>query len=171
YTVVFADKKLDISGERLFSTTARADVRRASGVFTDLMRPMIIVMSAASALIFLVVLFLMMKMMLDRSSFHISMLRVFGFRNREVRKMYLDGNFIVVALGALAAIPLTKLIMNGIFPKYLVANVSIAFEPAFPWYYSPVMYGLILMMYLLISLLLMRNIRKITPAEVLKNRE
>lgn len=171
YNVVFADKKLDISGERLFSTTARADVRRASGVFTDLMRPMIIVMSAASALIFLVVLFLMMKMMLDRSSFHISMLRVFGFRNREVRKMYLDGNFIVVALGALAAIPLTKLIMNGIFPKYLVANVSIAFEPAFPWYYYPVMYGLILMMYLLISLLLMRNIRKITPAEVLKNRE
>ena len=43
--------------------------------------------------------------------------------------------------------------------------------PIFPWYYYPVMYGLILMMYLLISLLLMRNIRKITPAEVLKNRE
>ena len=171
FNVVFSDKELNIPGGRLYSVTSRADIQRSAGVFSDLMRPMVIVMSAASALIFLVVMYLMMKMMLDRSAFHISMVRIFGFRPKEVKKMYLDGNFFVVAVGALIAIPLTKLIMNVVFPKYLVANVSIAFEPSFPWYYYPGIYGIILLMYFLISGLLMRRIRSIIPAEVLKNRE
>lgn len=48
-----------------------------------------------STLIFAVVMYLMMKVMIDRSAFSISLIKVFGFRTKEIRKLYLDGNFFI----------------------------------------------------------------------------
>nr|MCR5048250.1 ABC transporter permease [Saccharofermentans sp.] len=47
------------------------NIKKAAGIFVDQMRSMILIMSIASAVIFVVVLYLMLKMMLDRSTFNI----------------------------------------------------------------------------------------------------
>mgnify|MGYP000302639540 CR=1 FL=1 len=72
----------------------RDDVKKAAGIFSDQMRSMIITIGAVSALIFAIVLYLMMKVMIDRSSFSIALIKIFGYRNKEVKKMYLDGTTI-----------------------------------------------------------------------------
>ena len=61
YNVVLSDHKLDIPGGRLYSTLTKADVENAAEVFLDQMMSMIITMSAASAVIFVVVMYLMLK--------------------------------------------------------------------------------------------------------------
>jgi putative ABC transport system permease protein len=128
-------------------------------------------MTVASSVIFLVVMYLMVKMMIDRSSFNISLVKIFGFRNKEVRKMYLDGNFYIVAIGALISIPLCKMIMDYIYPRYLVANVGVGISPTYPPYLYLAIFLVIIVLYLAINLVLTGRIRKIVPAEVLKNRE
>jgi putative ABC transport system permease protein len=128
-------------------------------------------MSTGSAVIFVVVMYLMIKMMIDRSSFNISPVKIFGFRNKEVRKMYLDGNFYIVAIGALISIPLCKMIMDYIYPRYLVANVGVGINPTYPQYLYLAIFLVIIVLYLAINLVLTGRIRKIVPAEVLKNRE
>lgn len=85
--------------------------------------------------------------------------------------MYLDGNFYIVALGALISIPLTKLIMNAVYPLYLVGNVGVGISQAFPWYVYAVIYAAIMILYFIINNILIFRIRRVTPAEVLKNRE
>ncbi len=171
YNVVFSDHELDIESGRLYSTLSRSDLVKAGGIYVDQMMSMIIIMSVASAVMFVVVLYLMMKMMLDRSSFNISLVKIFGFRNREVRQMYLDGNLYIVAVGALLAIPIDKAVMDYIYPRYLIANVSVGIRPT----YSPALYvaifAVIIVLYLLINTVLVARIRKMDPAEVLKNRE
>ena len=171
YNVVFSDHALDIESGRLYSTLSRSDLVKAGGIYVDQMMSMIIIMSVASAVMFVVVLYLMMKMMLDRSSFNISLVKIFGFRNREVRQMYLDGNLYIVAVGALLAIPIDKAVMDYIYPRYLIANVSVGIKPT----YSPALYvaifAIIIVLYLLINTVLVARIRKMDPAEVLKNRE
>ncbi len=171
YNVVFSDHELDIESGRLYSTLSRSDLVKAGGIYVDQMMSMIIIMSVASAVMFVVVLYLMMKMMLDRSSFNISLVKIFGFRNREVRQMYLDGNMYIVAIGALLAIPVDKAVMDYIYPRYLISNVGVGIRPS----YSPVLYvaifAVIMVLYLLINTVLVARIRKMDPAEVLKNRE
>lgn len=171
FNAVFSDHALDIESGRLYSTLCRSDLVKAGGIYVDMMMSMIIIMSVASAVMFVVVLYLMMKMMLDRSSFNISLVKIFGFRNREVRQMYLDGNLYIVALGALLAIPIDKMIMDYIYPRYLIANVSVGIRPT----YSPALYvaifAVIIVLYLIINTVLVARIRKMDPAEVLKNRE
>lgn len=171
FNVVFADHKLDIPSGRLYGTLSKSDVKKAAKIFLEQMGPMTITMGCASSVIFIVVMYLMMKMMIDKASFNIALVKIFGFRNREVKKMYLDGNFYIVAGGALISIPICKAILNYVYPNYLVSNVAAGFEQSYPFYVYVGLYVIIIALYLLINNLLVGRIRKMVPAEVLKNRE
>ena len=171
FNAVFSDHELDIETGRLYSVISKSDIEKSAGIYVDMMGPMVTVMSVAAAVIFLVVMYLMLKMMLDRSSFNISLVKIFGFRNREVRQMYLDGNFYIVAVGALISIPLCKRIMDYLYPRYLVSNVAVGVSPTYPTAMYVVIFLVIIALYFVINFALMARIRKIEPAEVLKNRE
>ena len=170
YNVVFSDKELDIDPGRIYSITTREDIVKGSSVFTSLMMPMIYVISFASAIIFCVVMYLMMKVMIDRSAYNISLIKVFGYKRKEIRKLYLDGNFYIIAIGALICLPLAKLIMNKMFP-FMISNVSCGLNVKAPISFFVVTYIVILLLYFIINAILVSRLNKFTPAEVLKNRE
>ncbi len=100
----------------------------------------------------------------------ISLIKIFGYRPKEIRDLYLNGNLIIVALGGLICIPAAKLVMDMIYPSF-IANVACCMNISYPWYMYLILYCSMLLVYLLINKLLMRKINRITPAEVLKNRE
>lgn len=170
YNQVFADKELDIDPGRLYGVTTKKDIEKAADVFIHEMTPMITMMIVFSSLIFAVVMYLMMKVMIDRSAFHISMVKVFGYRTKEIKKLYLNGNFYIIAVGALICIPLAKKCMDLIYPA-MVSNVGCGVNVAFtPGLYAIIYIGVILV-YLVINRLLVGRLNKVNLAEVLKNRE
>lgn len=171
FNVVFFDHALDVETGRLYATTTKTDVKKAAGIFSDIMQGMILTIGGVSVLIFIVVMYLMMKVMIDRSSFNIALIKIFGYRNKEVKKMYLDGNFYIITIGALISIPLTKWIMDMAYEPAFVPNIACGIDKSFPfWMYLAIFAG-ILILYFIINHLLIRRIRKMVPAEVLKNRE
>ena len=170
YNVLFSDKSLDIDSGRLYSTTTKEDIVKGSSVFTSLMMPMIYTLSFASAAILCVVMYLMMKVMIDRSAYNISLIKVFGYKRKEVRKLYLDGNFYTIALGALVCLPLSKVLMNKLFP-FMIPNVACGLNIGAPFIFFVVAYLVIIALYFVINTMLVRRLNKFTPAEVLKNRE
>lgn len=170
YNQVFADKELDIEPGRLYAITTKKDIEKAADVFIDQMKPMISMMIGVSALIFAVVMYLMMKVMIDRSAFHISMVKVFGYRTGEIKKLYLNGNFYVIAVGALICIPLAKKCMDMMYPM-MVSNVACSMRLQFSWQLYAIVYGGVILVYLVINQLLVGRLHKVNLAEVLKNRE
>ena len=171
YNVVFSDHELDIEKGRLYSTTTKADVEKAAGIFSDQMRGMIVTLGGVSAVIFAIVLYLMMKVMIDRSSFSIALIKIFGYRNKELKRMYLDGNFYVVMLGAVISVPLSKLIMDLAYEPAFTPNVACGVDKSFPaWFYIGI-FAIVVVLYFIINHLLVGRIKKMTPVEVLKNRE
>lgn len=170
YNVVFSDKDLGVDPARLYATTTKADIESAAGIFADQMRSMVVMIVIISTLIFVVVMYLMMKVMIDRSAFSISLIKVFGFRTKEIRKLYLDGNFFIIAIGAAICLPLAKFIMSAVYPS-LVSNVNCGVQLTFaPWLWA-VLYCGIIVLYFIINRVLVGRLNKIVPAEVLKNRE
>ena len=170
YNVVFADHALDIDNGRLYATVSKENVEESSQIFTDMMGSMVVMLVAISALIFMIVMYLMMKVMIDRSAFSISLMKVFGYRRREIRKLYLDGNFYVILLGALICVPLAKWSMDLVYP-YCIANVAIGMDIKFTPQIYIMIYGGIWLCYIVINFLLVGRLNKLVPAEVLKNRE
>ena len=170
YNQVFADKELDIEAGRLYAVTSKKDIEKAADVFIGQMKPMISMMIGVSALIFAVVMYLMMKVMIDRCVFHISMVKVFGYRVGEIKKLYLNGNFYVIAVGALICIPLAKKCMDMMYPV-MVSNVGCSMRLQFSWQLYAIIYAGVLLVYLMINQLLTGRLNKVNLAEVLKNRE
>ncbi|MCM1083925.1 MAG: FtsX-like permease family protein [Clostridium sp.] len=170
YNIVFADHALDIDSGRLYASISKSEIEKNASVFVNQMRSMVITMTLASALIFVVVMYLMMKVMIDRSAMSISLMKVFGYRKKEVKKLYLNGNLLVVAVSALIGIPLSKIVMNSMYP-YLVSNVACGINLTFPWQMYVAIFGVILVLYFAINGILMHRVNKILPAQVLKNRE
>lgn len=171
YNVVFSDHDLEIESGRLYSTITKTDVEKAAGIFVNQMQGMIITLGTVSVIIFAIVLYLMMKVMIDRSAFSISLIKIFGYRDKELKKMYLDGNFYVIAIGALLSVPLGKMIMDAIYEPAFTPNVACGVDKSFSvWIYLGI-FALVFILYFIINHLLVRRIRKMIPAEVLKNRE
>ncbi|MGN0666889.1 MAG: FtsX-like permease family protein [Huintestinicola sp.] len=170
YNMLLSDTALDIDEGRLYSVTSRSDIERSSAVFTDLMMPMVIMMTVVSIIIFCVVMYLMLNVMIERASFGISLVKIFGYRTNEVRKLYLNGNTAVIAVGALIAIPAAKLFMDAIYP-YMISNTACGMNLHFTWYMYAAIYIGIMVIYFAVNGLLTAKLKKITPAEVLKNRE
>lgn len=171
YNVVFSDHDLEIESGRLYSTITKADVEKAAGIFVNQMQGMIITLGTVSVIIFAIVLYLMMKVMIDRSAFSISLIKMFGYRDKELKKMYLDGNFYVITIGALLSVPLGKIIMDAIYGPAFTPNVACGVDKSFSvWIYLGI-FALVFILYFIINHLLVRRIRKMIPAEVLKNRE
>lgn len=171
YNVVFSDHDLKIPSGRLYSTVTKADVEKAAGIFVKQMQGMIVTLGGVSVVIFAIVLYLMMKVMIDRSAFSISLIKVFGYRDKELKKMYLDGNFYVIALGALISVPLGKVLMDAVYEPAFVPNVACGVDKSFPFWMYLAIFAVVLVLYFIINHLLVRRIRKMAPTEVLKNRE
>ncbi len=170
YNMVLSDKDLGIDSGRLSSVTKRADIESAAGIFVDQMMSLIVILIAVSILIFIAVMYLMLNVMIDRAAFGISLVKIFGYRMKEIRKVYLDGNFYAVMLGACIGIPVVKKIADMIYP-YFIANTAMGMNLHIEWFlYGAVILGIV-SVYLGISGVLTGKIKRIVPAEVLKNRE
>lgn len=170
YNVVFSSRKLPIESGKLVSVVTRSQIEKAGHIFVDLMSSMFYFMGGASAFIFFVVLYLMMGVMVDRASYDISLMKIFGYRRGEIRRLYLNGNMYFVAVGSIISIPLAKKTIDALYP-YFISNVACGMDLSM----SPLVYvGLfviIMIMYFMVNALLVRKIDRVTPGEVLKNRE
>lgn len=170
YNTVFSAKELDIESGRIYGVTTKTDIEKAADVFISQMQGMINMLTIFSVVIFAMVMYLMMKVMIDRSAFNISMVKVFGYRTGEIKKLYLNGNFYVIAVGAFICIPLAKKVMDMIYPV-MVANVGCAMDIEFSAGLYGIIYAGVIIVYLVINQLLVGRLNKVNLAEVLKNRE
>lgn len=170
YNVIYSDRELDIEAGRLYNVTTKSDIERASGVFIEQMQTLIWTLMIAGTIIFCVVMYLMMGVMIDRSAFGISLIKIFGYRSREVRSLYLNGNFVIVAVGGLICLPLAKTVIDIIYPSF-IANVACCMDVSLSPELVFIIYAAMIGIYIVINELLVFKVKRITPAEVLKNRE
>ena len=170
YNAVYADHELDVDPEQLYSVSMREDAVTGAGVFMDVMREMMFTLIAVAAVIFLVVLYQMMKVMIDRSARNIALMKIFGYRNKEIRKLYLDGSFVLIMAGTAVLLPVSKFLIDAVYP-YLVSNVAAGVDLSWQMWMYPAVFAGIAAGYFLIRTALMRRVKAMTPAEVLKERE
>lgn len=170
YNVLLSDNALSIDGGRLYSVTTMTDIDRASEVFINLMGPTYVMLISVAIVIFCAVMYLMMNVMIDRAGFGISLIKIFGFRTGEIRKLYLDGNMYVIAVGAAICIPISKKLADLLYP-WLIANTACGMSLAFPWYYYVMIFAGVMAAYFVINAMLTGKLSRISPVDVLKNRE
>lgn len=170
YNVLLSNQDLNIDTGRIYSCLEQKDIINFANIFMNNMKGMIYMLIIFSVVIFIVVMYLMIKVMIDRSAQSISLFKVFGFNNNEIKKLYIDGNFFIVLISSVICVPLTKKIINMIYPS-LVSNVSAGFCYDMNWKYYVFVFVLIFLSYFIVNALLIGKVKKVSLVEILKNRE
>ncbi len=170
YNTLLSDEALKINENRILTVTKVGDIVETANSFVGLMSSMIIMILVVSVLLFVIVMYILLKMMIDRSTFSISLIKVFGYTNKEISKLYLGSSFYVVLAAVVFSIPISKLIINKVYPM-LISNMASGMET----YLSPTGYleiiGIVMVSYFIVNSLLERHLRKVSLTEILKTRE
>ena len=96
-------------------------------------------------------------------------MKIFGYNDREVRKIYLDSNFVTILIASLVAVPASKFIMDGIM-SWFVQHVVSGFDLSFSLIHYILIYALIFVTYFVVNLILNKKLKKVTPADIIKER-
>ena len=169
YNVVMASDELDIDAQTLYSTVTYDDVQLAAQQFYDSIRLRIILLMALPVVLFAVIMYLMLMVIIDRAALGISLLKIFGYEEGLVRKLYLRMNTVLVAIFALIEIPVSKMIIDAIYSKVMTSSVVTGRFDLNPLIYVVVFFA-VMLIYTLVNKLLLRRVNKITPSDVLRNR-
>ncbi|NFL78838.1 FtsX-like permease family protein [Clostridium sporogenes] len=170
YNTLLSDKKINIDSGRVLSVTTHKEIVDGVSLFLDNMFGMIVSLLIVSILVFMLVMYLLLKMMIDKGTFSISLIKVFGFNDKEINKLYPGSSLYTVLIAVIISIPMGKLIMNNIYPS-MVANVA----TAMPAYIYPMNYviiiAIIFVSYFIVNLFLKKHLKKVSLVEILKDRE
>lgn len=170
YNAVFSDKKLEFKHNMMLSEVSKAEMKSGADKFMVLMFDMIVMLIGVSVIIFIAVMYLLMKLEIDRSSFSVSLLKALGYPEKTVNSFYIGSSFYITAAAVILGIPLCRVIVGYAYP-FCVSNVNAGFEAKI----SPLQYvivaAIVICSYAVTRMLLLRYLRKIKITDILKNRE
>lgn len=170
YNMLLSDTELEIDAGRVLSVTTRESMISAVKTLLSDMMPMILMTGISAVAVYISVLYIMMKMMIDRSAFSISLIRIFGYHSKEIKRLYLDGNTLTVLVSTLFALPVSKLLIDLTWPMIVYNQPAGYASELHLWHYA-VIFAATMLCYWITNGILVRKIQNITPAEVLKDRQ
>lgn len=160
----------DIDDAYIYSTMTPADYTKLSDQLNDSMGRMMPLMKYLSLIIFVLVIYLLSKIVLEKNAESISLTKILGYSNPEISRIYIVSTAVAVLLSIAISIPLVTLGINGLF-TYMFSTFDIWLEVHidFSIYVQMVIWDIVC--YGLLSFLQYKKIQKIPMEEALKNRE
>ena len=76
---------------------------------------MIPIMTTVSIIIYLVVMYILTKLVMDRNATNMSFLKVMGYDDKEISKLYLKASAIVVVISLIICAPFSYYLMDVLF--------------------------------------------------------
>ena len=128
-------------------------------------------MDGFAILMFVILIYLLSKIIIDKNAQAISMTKILGYTNWEISRLYILSTSIVVVLFLLISLPIESIIMTGLFRAIMITSIT----GWIPLYMDPVIYVKMFVLgfgtYLIVALLEYRKIKKVPMDEALKNIE
>ncbi len=165
-----SDQPLDLDARYLASDLTPADMDAIGEQFVGMMDDMIGMLVGLSVFIFLVFMYLLTKSVIDRSARAISYMKVFGYRDREISRLYVRSITLTVAVSLVVCQPLIIGGLTAIFRAMLLAY-SGNIEIFVPLSAIAEVIAIGFATYLVVTLLHVRRIKRVPLALALKVQE
>lgn len=171
FTGYFSDEELTDISDHVVSEITKDDLIKVSRQLKKSIGSMFYIVIAFSLLMFMLLVYLLTKLIVERNTISISMVKILGYDGREIGKLYLSSTTIMVAVVTVIDILLSYVSLKVIYRAMLTEMLS-GWLPIYmaPWIF-PLMFVLSFACYLVIALMQMKKIKKIPMDEALKNVE
>ncbi len=169
FTGYFSNSELaDIDEDDIYTTIRLQDATKIVDQLSSLIGFMDIFMYFG-VFIFLLLMFLLTKQIIEKNSRSIAMTKILGFKNGEIAKLYLLATSAAVVISLLLSVPVIHLLLQWAFRYYLYVKMS----GYIPYIVSNTCYIKLFVMgiacYAVVASLMLLKIRKVPMGEALKN--
>ncbi len=169
YMGLWSNEKLNLPEDHVLTVVTKSEIKNA---FTAMMTPiqsMIGIMAFLSFLIGLLVIYVVTSMMIEENKENISLMKILGYRKREVYSLILNSSSFSVVLGYLLGIPLLLVSLNEMF-RSLTKEMSISLPITISYGYMMAGFLVIYLTYEVSKALSKKKINRISMNEILKSR-
>ncbi|MCM1283522.1 MAG: hypothetical protein NC180_00515 [Muribaculaceae bacterium] len=168
----FSDSEItDIDSQYIATVIGYDELTKISRQLTVSMGGMMKLVEAFALLVFVILVYLLSKVIIEKNAQSISMAKILGYTPGEITRLYVLSTSIVVVLCLLVSLPIEVLIMEVLFREVMLQMISgwIAF-----WLDPMLLVKMFVMgvaTYMLVAALEYRRVRRVPMEEALKNVE
>lgn len=170
FTGYFSNEKLnDLSDDDVAAAVTEKDFNKVVTQMQVSMLEFVKVFKMLGIVIFLLIMYILTKQIIERNSKSISMTKILGFSDIEIGRLYIIMTSIVVVLSLLISIPLISVVLRWCFKSYLYTQMTgyVPYIISNSCYVSMFVLGVVSYVFVAIAMLL--KIRKTSLGEALKN--
>ena len=170
YSGYFSNDTLDIDEKYVATEITVADLTKVSRQLDHSMGSTFELVKIFAVVLFAVLMFLLTKLIVEKNTTSISMVKILGYSNREISRLYVTSTTIVVVVSVVVSMGLSVIIMNYLFRVFMEKMsgwITCYYKPSI----FPAMFIMNILVYAVISLFMMAKIKKIPMDEALKNVE
>ena len=135
------------------------------------MGSMMYLLDGFSIALFMILIYLLSKIIIEKNAQSISMTKILGYSDREISSLYLLSTTIMVVVFLLLSFPIETVLMKALFHGIMISSIS----GWIPLYIDPILYVKMFLLgfgtYLLVALIEYRRIKKVPMDQALKNIE
>lgn len=170
YISLTSDRELDIDSDNILLLDSRKNVRETIDETLKPLRYIMISMMIMAAFVAFVLMTIIISVILEDSSFTISLMKIFGYKNKRISKMLIDFNRYIVIIAFALSVPLTLRITSG--TVNFLSDMMGMYIPAYIKPISAVIgFSLLYLNFVAVKLILRRRILAVDPSETLKSGE
>ena len=167
----FSDEEItDIDDMYIATTITEDDLTKTSRQLILSMGGMVSIFTFVGVAMFMLIIYLLSKIIIEKNTQSISMTKILGYNNSEINSLYVAATSIVVVLSLLLTIPPVSGILKYIF-KVVFSEYAGYMPFVIPSYIYAEIPALGIVAYIIIAVMLMSKVKKVPLDEALKNVE
>ena len=171
YNGYLSDEKItDIDEMLIAATITEDDMNKMSRQLTRSMGGIMDIFAVFGIVMFMLIVYLLSKIVIEKNSRSISMTKILGYTNKEISGLYIVSTSIVVVASFIFTMPLVDILMRYVC-VIMFSEFSGWMPYAVPFYVYPMIIGLGIAAYAVIAFMQYRKVKKVPLAEALKNVE
>ena len=169
YIGLWSTEKIDIPENKLLTVVTVDDMKKAFDTMTKPLQAIIGSIAFISFIIGLIVIYVVTSLTIEENKDNISLLKVLGYRKKEIYSLILNSSRFIVVLGYILGVPLLLGSLTALF-KSMTKEMSISFPVTLDNIYIIIGFVIIYLTFELSKLFSRKKINKISMAEALKSR-
>ena len=172
YNGYFTNTELtDIDEAYIYGTVTEEDLTKLSRQLDVSMGSMMYLVQGFAVVLFLALMYLLSKIVIEKNSTSISMTKILGYTNGEIGRLYIVSTSIAVAGCIAISIPVGYYVLGVIFREMILQKMSgwIVYQVPPVIFVEMAVAGML--SYGVVAVLLYRKIQKVPMSEALKNVE
>lgn len=167
YAGIWSSSAIDIPEDKLLNVSTIDDFRNAFDAMTKPMESYVGIIAVLAFIIGLIVIYVVTSLIIEENKENISLMKVMGYRKKEVYSLILNSSSVLVILGYIIGIPVL-LASIGAMLKSATKDISFVFPVTIEYSYIVIGFVLIYLTYEVSKSLSRKKVNRISMVEALK---